>query len=143
MRHFRSILYALVLAPVVWVLAGVGLTGDLATRGRDDFAVETYTGLLLLLLAGTAYGILVFAPISPAGPALAGLVYLGVTLWALNSPTGYADVWPPGVSKESFDLSRPGYGVAALLAVPLLVTTLSVRRWQRYEPVVLPIIGQL
>jgi hypothetical protein len=136
-------LYALVLAPAVWVLAGVGLTHDLSTRGRDEFAVESITGLVLLLLAGAAYAILLFAPISPAGPTLGGLAFLGAAIWALQAPTAYADVWPAGVAKEGFDLSRPGYGLAALLAVPLIGTALSARRWARYEPPVLPIVGQI
>jgi hypothetical protein len=143
LRHFRSILYALVLAPAVWVLAGVGLTHDLATRGRNDFAVESITGLLLLVLGGAAYAILVFAPISPAGPMVAGLAFLGVSVWALEAPSAYAGIWPGSVAKEGFDLSRPGYGLAALLAVPLICTALSARRWERYEPPVLPIIGRI
>ena len=96
MRHLRSILYALVLAPAVWVLTGAGLTGDLTARGRDGFAVESLTGLLLLVLAGTAYGILVLGPISPAGPLAAGLVYLAIALWAMLAPAAYAAVWPAG-----------------------------------------------
>ncbi len=143
MRHFRSILYVLVLAPAVWVLAGVGLTHDLTTRGRGDFAVESATGLLLLVLAGAAYAILLFAPISPAGPLAGGVGYLGVSLWALVSPSGYAGAWPAAVAKESFDLSRPGYGLAALLAVPLICTALSAKRWARFEAPVLPLVGQL
>ena len=142
-RHFRSILYALVLAPAAWVLVGVGLTQNLTARGRDGFAVESFTGLLLLVLGGAAYGILIFAPISPAGPFLAGLTYLGVAIWAIWAPSAYAGVWPSDVTKAGFDLSRPGYGLAALLAVPLVLTALSARRWARYEPPVLPIIGQL
>src|SRR4051794_21861747 len=84
LRHVRSILYTLVLAPAVWVLCGVGFTGDFVGRARDTGgAIESLTGLLLLLLAGSAYAILVFAPISPAGPAFGGLVFLGLGLWAL------------------------------------------------------------
>ncbi|WP_433301126.1 hypothetical protein ACQP2F_05185 [Actinoplanes sp. CA-030573] len=143
MRHIRSIFYALVLAPAAWVLTGVGLTGDLTVRGRDGFAVESLTGLLLLLLAGAAYGILVLGPFSPAGPLLAGVVYLALASWALISPSAYADVWPHAVAKDGFDLSRPGYGLAALLAVPLICTALSARRWAQYEPPVLPVIGQI
>jgi len=142
-RHFRSILYALVLAPAVWVLAAVGFTHDLTTRGRGDFAVESASGLLLLALAGAAYAILLLAPISPAGPLLGGLAFLGVSVWALVSPGGYAGVWPSAVAKEGFDLSRPGYGLAAMLALPLLCLMLSARRWARYEPPVLPLIGQV
>jgi len=142
-RHFRSILYALVLAPAVWVLVGVGLTHDLTARGRDGFAVESFTGLLLLVLGGAAYGILLFAPISPAGPFLAGVAYLVIGIWAIQAPSAYGGVWPAGVTKPGFDLSRPGYGLAALLAVPMILTVLSARRWAKYEPPVLPIIGQI
>ncbi|MCU7725374.1 hypothetical protein ODJ79_16735 [Actinoplanes sp. KI2] len=143
MRHIRSILYSLVLAPAAWVLTAVGLTGDLTARGRDGFAVENFTGLLLLLLAGAAYGILVLGPFSPAGPLLAGVVYLALSAWALTAPSAYADIWPPAVVKEGFDLSRPGYGLAAILAVPLICTALSARRWAKYEPPVLPLIGPI
>lgn len=141
MRHFRSILYALVLAPAVWVLAGVGLTRDLTARGRDDFAVESVTGLLLLVLAGAAYAILLLAPISPSGPLLGGLAFLGVAAWAAAAPSGYAGVWPDAVAEDGFDVSRPGYGLAALLALPLIGVALSARRWARYEAPVLPLIG--
>ncbi|MEU4558866.1 hypothetical protein AB0F72_10775 [Actinoplanes sp. NPDC023936] len=143
MRHLRSILYALVLAPSIWILAGVGFTDDLSSRGRDFFAAESVSGLLLVLFAGILYAILTFAPVSPAGPVLAGVAYLGVTIWAWNSPAAYAALWSPEVSKEGFDLSRPGYGLAALLAIPLIGTALSARRWARYEPPVLPIIGEI
>ena len=143
MRHIRSILYSLVLAPAAWVLTAVGLTGDLTARGRDGFAVENFTGLLLLLLAGAAYGILVLGPFSPAGPLSAGVVYLAISGWALTSPAAYADIWPPAVAKDGFDLSRPGYGLAAILAVPLICTALSARRWAKYEPPVLPLIGPI
>lgn len=142
-RHFRSILYAVVLAPTVWVLVAVGLTHDLTARGRDGFAVESVTGLVMLLLGGAAYGILVFAPISPLGPTLAGVLFLATGVWAIASPSSYGDAWPHGVVKDGFDLSRPGYGLAALLAVPMILTVLSVRRWRGYQPMVLPLVGQI
>ncbi|BBH66223.1 hypothetical protein ACTI_29080 [Actinoplanes sp. OR16] len=143
MRHLRSILYALVLAPSIWILAGVGFTHDLTSRGREFFAEESIAGLLLLIFSGILYAILTFAPVSPAGPVLAGVAYLGVTIWAWTSPEAYAGLWAPEISKDTFDLSRPGYGLAALLAIPLIGTALSARRWARYEPPVLPIIGEI
>lgn len=143
MRHVRSVLYALVLAPAVWILCGVGFTQDLTGRARDAGSVETGIAMLLLILAGAAYAILIFSPISPLGPALFGLIFLGITAWALAAPDAYADVWPAGITKEGFDLSRPGYALAALLAVPMLCTALSARRWSRFEPVQVPLIGTL
>src|SRR3712207_6697015 len=59
-RHFRSILYALVLAPAVWVLVAVGFTRDLTSRGSEEFAIGSVTSLLLLVLAGVAYAFLLF-----------------------------------------------------------------------------------
>jgi len=143
MRHLRSIFYALVLGPSIWVLVGVGFTNDLSSRGREFFSIESISGLLLLIFAGILYAILTFAPVSPAGPVLTGAAFLGVTIWAFNSPEAYASLWAPEVAKDGFDLSRPGYGLAGLLAIPLLGTALSARRWARYEPPVLPIIGEI
>jgi hypothetical protein len=109
-RHFRSILYAAVLAPTIWVLAAAGLTH------------ESWTGLLMLLLGGAAYGLLLFAPISPLGPAVAGVLFLAAGGWATASPSSYADVWPA----SGWDPSRPGYALATLLSVPMILT---LRRW--------------
>ncbi|GAA4923888.1 hypothetical protein GCM10025331_03530 [Actinoplanes utahensis] len=131
------------LGPSIWVLAGVGFTNDLSSRGREFFSAESISGLLLLIFAGILYAILTFAPVSPAGPVLTGAAFLGVTIWAFNSPEAYASLWAPEVAKDGFDLSRPGYGLAGLLAIPLLGTALSARRWARYEPPVLPIIGEI
>jgi hypothetical protein len=142
-RHFRSILYATVLAPAVWVLCGLGFTHDLIGRARDGGGVESLTGLLLLLSAGAAYSILLLAPISPAGPLLGGVVFFGVAVWAVLSPPTYASLWSAAVTKDTFDLSLPGYGLAVLLAVPLIATALSARRWERYEPPKVPVIGTL
>lgn len=133
MRHLRSILYALVLAPACWTLCAVGLTRDLGGRARGLGTVETLSGLLLLLLAGAAYAILLLPRLSPAGPALAGLVFLGVAGWVLVAPASFDALWPAGVRKDGFDLTLPGDGLAALLAVPLLCTALSGRRWRGHD----------
>ena len=133
MRHLRSILYALVLAPAVWTLCGVAFTQDLTGRARTEQSIEQFTGLLLLVLAGAAYAILLLPRLSPAGPALAGLAFLGVSVWALVDPGSFRAIWSPTVSKEGFDLTLPAYGLAVLLAVPLLCTALSARRWREHD----------
>ncbi|GGK85872.1 hypothetical protein [Mangrovihabitans endophyticus] len=110
MRHVRSLLYAVGLAPVVWILAAAGLTHDAAQApALGDFA--------LLALAGAAYAVLLFAPISPAGPLLAAVAFFGAGVWALAAPGSYERVWGGG---DTLDPSRPGYAVAALLTVPLI-----------------------
>jgi hypothetical protein len=142
-RHLRSILYAAVLAPAVWILCGVGFDQDLTGRARDNGGVESLSGVLLLLLAGAAYAILLFSPISPAGPLLAGLTFLGVGAWARLAPTAYAQAWPSNVAKDGFNVSTPGYGLALLLAVPLICTALSARRWAAYEPPRILLLGTI
>jgi hypothetical protein len=142
-RHLRSILYALVLAPAVWILCGVGFDQDLTGRARDNGGIESLSGVLLLLLAGAGYAILLFAPISPLGPLLAGLTFAGVGAWARIAPSSYAGLWPGNVASDGFDLSTPGYGLAVLLAVPLLVVALSARRWAGYEPPQIVLIGTI
>ncbi|MEV4706558.1 hypothetical protein [Actinoplanes sp. NPDC049316] len=143
MRHLRSILYALVLGPAAWILCGAGFDEDLTGRARDNGGPESVGGLLLLLLAGAAYAILLFAPISPAGPLTAGAAFLGVGAWARIAPDAYAGIWPAEIAKGGFNLSTPGYGLALLLAVPLLCTALSARRWAGYEPPQVVFIGTL
>jgi hypothetical protein len=128
MRHVWSILLALVLAATVWLLCGAADGAALIGRARTADGFHTLTGLALLLSAGSAYAILVLLPISPAGPTLGGLGYLGLGLWALVDPTSYAAAWP------SADLGRPGYGLALLLAVPLIGTALLMGRWEQPEP---------
>ena len=132
-RHLRSFLYALVLAPAVWVLCGAGFARDLT--GRSAWAG------VLLVLAGAAYAVLLLTPISPAGPLIAGLVFLALGMWGMVAPDSYASIWPSGAVRDDFDLSRPGYALGVLLAVPLLCTALSARRWAGRERPRPPMIG--
>ncbi|WP_212997418.1 hypothetical protein [Winogradskya consettensis] len=144
MRHLRSVLYALVLAPAAWILCGVGFDHDLTGRALDNGGgPESVGGPLLLLLAGAAYAILLLAPISPAGPLLAGLAFLGVGFWARSAPDAYAGLWPADIAKDGFNLSTPGYGLVMLLAVPLICTALSSRRWAAYEPPQIVFLGTI
>ncbi|MEV6495731.1 hypothetical protein AB0M20_45010, partial [Actinoplanes sp. NPDC051633] len=99
--------------------------------------------IVLVLVAGPVSAIVLYGPIARAGRGSAGLVFLAVGGWALADPGGYAGIWPAGVSKDGFDLSRPGYALAAMLAIPLLCTALSARRWEGYQPPKIPIFGTL
>lgn len=129
-------LYAFALGPAIWTLSGVAFTQNLTGRARNEQTVEALVGLLLLLLAGAAYAILLLARFSPVGPTAVGGVFLLVSLWVLANPEALRDLLPAAVTKPGFDLTLPGQGMAALLAVPLLCTALSTRRWResRFQP---------
>jgi hypothetical protein len=142
-RHLGSVLLALLLAPLGFVLAGRGLGGlaEVASEApraeqTDYFAIVTAsaaTGLAGLLLA-----LLTIARLSPIGPALAGAGYLWVGVWALRDRDQLLDTVPgrlAGLDDDRFALAAT---VAPLLAVPLLVTLFIPRRWRgrdRPEPV--------
>src|SRR5438874_2721190 len=84
MRHLGSILLSLVLAAGVYVLVGIGsvrLGVALAITGHDY--TNEAIGAAALLAAGALYAAMVLPRLSPLGPLLAALAFLGVEVYAL------------------------------------------------------------
>jgi hypothetical protein len=130
MRHLRSLLLSLVLAPLVYISAGYSAVTLGETSERGHIAVgQAALGLAAAIVAGSLYAILVMARLSPAGPALGGLMYLGVTLWALVDRQAFLDSMPANIFGLKGALHAPVGAGTALLSVPLLLTILSPRRW--------------
>jgi hypothetical protein len=134
MRHAGSLLLSLFLAPLIWVATGFGLTEVNQARARfaGGFEVEILLGLLALLAAGGLYAVLTMARLSPIGPVLIGLVFVVLAAWAAFGPESYFDTMPTDLRDGDFALTYPALGYSAMLAVPLLATLLSPRRWRRY-----------
>ena len=141
MRHLGSFLLAVVLAPIVYLLTGVGLSAfsQATTRGVAERPMASMLSIATLAVAGAVYAVLVMARLSPIGPALAGFFFLSMPAWPLVDPTSYADALNTvdarfkilGVEILGIDLvGRSGVGV--LLAIPLIATLASPRRWSRY-----------
>jgi hypothetical protein len=132
MRHVLSLVLGVVLAPLIYVAALITAARLDDSVGSGGFAVrEVLIGLGTAVVAGGLYAVLVMARISPVGPILAGVLYLGASVWAL--------VDAPGVSRLLRDAvpSVPDGGalipgMTAFLAVPLLATIFSPRRWRRH-----------
>lgn len=135
MRHVGSLLLALILAPLAWVLMGVGLLkyNDVRVQFEEGLTLELLLGLLALLAAGALYSVLVLARLSPLGPALAGGLYLGAAVWYAVAPASFLDLLPYEVGDVDLGLPIPAAGLSAVLAVPLLATLMSPRRWRRYD----------
>jgi len=127
MRHLWSLLLALVLTPLIYAAAGVS-----AVRLADarELGVTAGVGLAAGLAAGGLYALLVMARLSPVGPVVAGLVYLGVTLYALLDRSGFESLIPPDLFGQKDVLYRPVGAGTALLAAPLILTVFSGRRWR-------------
>jgi hypothetical protein len=133
MRHLGSILLSVVLAPVIYLLTGVGLVKVFTALRQFDtrLTVSTLIGAAALLGAGILYALLVHARLSPVGPALAGLAFLFVGGWAMTSISAQQKM-PLSVLGVQGAGQQAMFGYTLLLAVPLLATVLSPRRWRRY-----------
>jgi hypothetical protein len=133
MRHLGSIVFGILLAPVIWALAGIGAAKFV--EPAQDLEPDMFTvavGLGALVGAGLAYAMLLFPRLSPLGPALAGAAMLGASLWAVLAPDFLIDRVPTDLLGVVDAILRP-LPLAPLLAVPLLVTLGIPRRWRGHD----------
>lgn len=132
MRHLLSIVLSLILAPLIYIAAGFSAVKlGVATAATSLDWTAAGLGVAGGLFAGGCYALLVMARLSPFGPVLAGLAYIGVTLWAVLDKAGFASALPAKLLGEEGVLLRPVGAGTLLLAVPLLFTIFSPRRWRR------------
>jgi hypothetical protein len=132
MRHLLSAVLGIVLSPLIYTIAGyAAVKVDQATGEGALDMVPAALGVVAAFTAGALYAILVMARLSPFGPILAGLLFLGVTLWALFNHDGFLATMQASVFGVRDVLHVPAGSGTALLAVPLLSTVFSPRRWRR------------
>jgi hypothetical protein len=134
MRHLGSLVLSLLLAPIVYALTGIGLVKmiDVPRHLSGHDYVTLGIGVAALVGAGLAYALLVMTRLSPIGPVLAGLGFLGMTAWYVGNRSSFTRIIPENLLGVRGALSAPASTVAVLLAVPLLVTIVSPRRWRRW-----------
>src|SRR5262245_44580532 len=134
MRHLGSLLLSLISAAAIHVLAGVGMVK--ATEIHSGEATDwpaTAIAFGALITAGLIYTMLLFARLSPFGLVAAGLAFLGVSVWALIWPDSFLDTMPTsvgGIGDAGVIAAGP---LTTILAIPLLCTLFSTRRWDRYD----------
>jgi fatty acid desaturase len=134
LRHLGSIVLSLILAPVVYLLAGIGLAESLENSSVAPHPdhLKVTLGILALVAAGLLYCLLVLTRISPIGPVLVSLLYFTVSVWALFAYHSIGKLLPDSVLGVHSAADLPLNGVSLVLAVPLLLTVVSPRRWRRY-----------
>ena len=132
MRHLGSLLAALVVAPVAWVLLAFGQTQFVWGNGS---ALGSWPErALALAAAGLLLGLVATTRISPVGPLVVGVAYTGYAVAALWR-RGVHDAMPDPVTiaGRTADLHAPvDTGTAIVVGVLLLVAAVSIRRWQRW-----------
>ncbi|GIF98441.1 hypothetical protein [Catellatospora citrea] len=134
MRHIGSFLLALVFAPAIFLLTGTGLSAFQTmwlSGGAPSAVVDTAVAAGALLLASALYAILTMVRLSPVGPFLAGLGMFGMSAWAAGSPESYADTFALLDVHMGGAVGQSGLGL--VLALPLLATVVSPRRWRKHE----------
>ena len=134
MRHLGSLVLCLIVTPLVYLLTGIAggkfVEAQINSTGTRHFTALVIT-LLAALAAGGLYGLLVLLRLSPVGTVIAGLGFLGITFWAMFDRTGFLSAMPSSVLGVRGAAGAAG-PVTALLAVPLLLTVFSPRRWRRW-----------
>ncbi|GAA2344252.1 hypothetical protein [Dactylosporangium salmoneum] len=122
MRHIRTLIAALVVAPTAWVLLAVGgLHPD-----------EGLARPLILVVAGLLLGLLATLRISPLGSIAVAVPYTLAYVLSLVAPARVFRLLPSDlyVAGHRLDLSAPLHsGIAGVVGVLLLVAAASRQRW--------------
>jgi hypothetical protein len=139
MRHVWTLIAAVVIAPLAWVLLAFG-----QDRSLQAFVDEEATGafrngdfirpVLCLAAAGLLLGLLGTLRFSPAGAVLTGLAYTTSYLTLLANPGAVLNLIPGRVSLagRAADLETPlSTGSAMVLGAALLLAVASAGRWRR------------
>jgi hypothetical protein len=134
MRHLGSIALSFLLCAAIYVLTGIG---SVKWTEAVAFAPVKYlplgVALAALIATGLLYSVLLLTRLSPMGPALAGLSLFGVFMWATVASESFTSTVPRGVAGVD-PAGWAGAGpIAAVLAVPLIATIVSPRRWRRHS----------
>jgi hypothetical protein len=132
MRHLGSLVLSLSLAAAIWVLTAIDFE-RFSEALSDEWSLARIYGIAALIGAGILYALLVLPRLSPVGPALAGLGLIGLAGWAMTAPGSFDRTVPDRALGIDLAPARPA-DLALLLAVPLLATVFSPRRWRRFEP---------
>jgi hypothetical protein len=133
MRHLGSLGLCLVLVPVTYLLVGIS-GAKFSEAVINNSGSKHYTALAVCILAalaaGTLYGLLVLARLSPVGLVLGGLALIGVGFWSMFDLTGFLRTMPNSVlGVRNAAIGGP---MLLVLSVPLLMTVFSPRRWRRW-----------
>lgn len=140
MRHYGTLIAAVVISPLAWILLAFGQdrSAQAFANAKSNGALHSadFLGpLLFLLAAGLLLGLIGTLRFSPLGATFAGLVFAGSYALLLAAPKGLMDFagHDLSIAGHRADMSAPiRSGSAMVLGAALLVAVVSVARWRRW-----------
>src|SRR5690348_14923415 len=136
MRHIGTLIAAILIAPLAWILLASGqersvaaFTGNALSGGDFAHPVELLAGAGLLL------GILGTLRFSPLGAALTGLAYAASYVALLAAPNGTLHLFDHHLVLGGHEVNPATplrNGTVLVLGGLLLVAVFSVGRWRRW-----------
>ena len=146
MRHLGSLIAGAIIAPLAWLLIALGqqqsvprvadiVTGDATSTSGLVAPVSMLAG------AGILLGLVATLRVSPAGPLLAGLFYVGAYVGLLVVPARVHSAVPGSIhvlDQHITPRTPLDNGTLLVVGALLLVSLVSAHRWRRWpddEPV--------
>jgi hypothetical protein len=140
MRHFATLIAAMVITPLVWILLAFG-----QDRSAQAFVNAQTTGvyhngdfvrpLQVLAAAGLLLGLIATLRLSPLGTVVAGTAYASSYALLVIVPRRVLDFFGHDVSVAGHhaDPTTPiRTGTTLVLGTLMLVSAASIRRWRRW-----------
>jgi hypothetical protein len=138
MRHISTLIAALVVAPLAWILIAFGQERSAQAFAGSGGALHTadfVRPLVFLAAAGVLLGLIATLRFSPLGAVVAGVGYVAAYAALLIAPGRLLDLFTHNLSVAGHraDLSTPiRTGTTLLVGALLLVGVASVGRWRRW-----------
>jgi hypothetical protein len=140
MRHIGTLIAAIVIGPLAWILIAFGQARSAAAFGNAQKTGALHTGdlvrpLIFLAAAGLLLGLIATLRFSPLGAVLTGVVYVLSYVWLFIDAKGLLNLFKRDLSigGETADPTIPvRTGTTLLVGALLLVAVASVARWRRW-----------
>jgi hypothetical protein len=140
MRHIATLIAAVVIGPLAWILIAFGQDGSAAAfdKARSSGALDTgdfVRPLIYLAVAGVLVGLIATLRFSPLGAVLTGVMYVMSYVWLLIDPSALLDLFKRNLSifGQTADPTLPvRTGTTMIVGALLLVAVVSVKRWRRW-----------
>jgi hypothetical protein len=142
MRHIGTLIAAIVIGPLAWILIAFGQDRSAAAFANAKTSGAFHTGdfvrpLIFLAAAGLILGLIATLRFSPLGAGLLGLVYVASYVALFIDAKGLIDLFKRELSigGETADPTLPvRTGTTLILGALLLVAVFSTARWRRGAP---------